>query len=350
MGLATPIAVIVGVGKAAQHGILVKNAENLEKLSSSTTIVLDKTGTLTTGNPVVTTIKPQAPLTREKTLELLTSLESHSEHPLSKAVTAIAKQEKIKTLAVKNFVAIEGKGVTGTIDTTTYHAGNLALAKEQQCQVDQTIIDELTQTGQTPVLLMANKKVLAYIGIADTLKADAKTVVSTLRKQGIKVVLLTGDNRNTAKHIANQAGIELVLAEVLPTEKAAQVKKLQKEGRTVVMVGDGINDAPALATADVGIAMGTGTDVAIESAGLTLLGGSLSKITQALTLSKATMKTIKQNLFWAFFYNVVGIPIAAGIAYPFLGITLNPTIAGAAMAFSSVSVVLNALRLKKLTL
>jgi len=350
MGLATPTAVIVGVGKAAQNGILIKNAENLEKLSSVNFVVMDKTGTVTKGKPDVTDINPIANLSTKEVLQLLYSLENHSEHPLAQAIVDKAETEKIKPMNVKDFAAIEGKGLKGVIDGTQYFVGNLKLAADRSLKVDEELIHSFTSKGKTPVVLMNKKEVLAYAAIADTIKGDARDTVALLHAQGLKVAMLTGDNQRTAQYIADQVGIDQVIAEVLPADKAKEIKKLQANGYKVVMVGDGINDAPALATADVGIAMGTGTDVAIESAGITLLGGNISKLPKALALSKATMRTIKQNLFWAFFYNIVGIPVAAGILYPFFGILLNPAIAGAAMAFSSVSVVLNALRLKRIKL
>jgi len=350
MGLATPTAVIVGVGKAAQNGILIKNAENLEKLNSVNFVVMDKTGTVTKGKPDVTEIIPLGAWSAKEVLQLLFSFENLSEHPLARAIVEKAVQEKLKPLAVKGFEVIEGKGLTGFINGKQYFAGNLKLVADQSLIVDQDLIASFTSTGKTPVVLMNSKEILAYVAIADTVKDGAKETVTLLHQQGLKVAMLTGDNQRTAQFIADQVGIEQVIAEVLPVDKAHEVKKLQAAGYKVAMVGDGINDAPALATADVGIAMGTGTDVAIESAGITLLGGNISKLPKAFALSKATMRTIKQNLFWAFFYNVVGIPIAAGILYPFFGVLLNPAIAGAAMAFSSVSVVLNALRLKRIKL
>jgi len=350
MGLATPTAVIVGVGKAAQNGILIKNAESLEKFHAVNYIVMDKTGTITKGVPEMTDIKAAGDMKEKEIIQILASLEHHSEHPLAKAVVARAEQEKIKLIEVKNFSAIEGKGLTGVIDGTSYSAGNLKLIKDLSLTVDQQIISSFTSQGKTPVVLMTKKEIIAYVAIADTIKDDAKETVAMLHTQGLLVAMLTGDNQQTAEYIANQVGIDQVIAEVLPADKAKEIKKLQSKGYRVAMVGDGINDAPALATADVGIAMGTGTDVAIESAGITLLGGHISKLPKAIKLARGTMNTIKQNLFWAFFYNVVGIPIAAGLLYPFLGITLNPAIAGAAMGFSSVSVVLNALRLKTLKL
>ncbi len=350
MGLATPTAVIVGVGKAAQHGILIKNAESLERLGKVNFMVLDKTGTVTKGLPTVTDISPVGDHSVDEVLTVLASLEEHSEHPLAQAVVERAKKEKLKLAKVKDFVAIEGKGLTGQIDGKNYYAGNFKLAADLQLPIDAAAITTFATQGKTPIVLMSEKKVLAYIAIADTVKDDAKEAINELHAKGITVAMLTGDNHKTAQYIANLVGIDRVIAEVLPGDKAKEVQKLQSEGYTVAMVGDGINDAPALATADVGIAMGTGTDVAIESAGITLLGGQISKLAKSVKVARSTMKTIKQNLFWAFFYNVVGIPIAAGVLYPFFGILLNPAIAGAAMAFSSVSVVLNALRLKRIKL
>lgn len=346
MGLATPTAIIVGIGKAAQNGILVKNAESLEKFNSINFVVMDKTGTLTKGAPDVTDIQPIDSHSEKEILELLASLESHSEHPLAQAVVEKAKEKKLTLRKVKDFAAIEGKGLKGSIEDVEYYAGNLKLAADLNLSVDENIINTFASQGKTPVVFMLKERVIAYIGIADTIKNDAKEAVAQLHNQGIKVAMLTGDNKRTAKYIAEQVGIDRVIAEVLPGDKANEIQKLQKEGFKVAMVGDGINDAPALATADVGVAMGSGTDVAIESAGITLLGGHISKLPKAVKLAKATMSIIKQNLFWAFFYNVIGIPVAAGLLYPFLGILLNPAIAGAAMGFSSVSVVINSLRLK----
>lgn len=346
MGLATPTAVIVGVGKAAQNGILIKNAESLEKCSTVTFVVLDKTGTITKGIPTVTDIQPTADANPSDVLQLLASLENHSEHPLAQAVVEKAVAEKIKLEKVDAFSALGGKGLKGIINGNEYFAGNVRLAKDLSLTIDNEIINAFASQGKTPVILMTKKKILAYIAIADTIKDEAKETIRELHQSGLKVALLTGDNVRTAKYIAQQVGIDRVIAEVLPADKAQEIKKLQAEGFKVVMVGDGINDAPALVTADVGVAMGTGTDVAIESAGITLLGGHIAKLPKAIKLARATMRTIKQNLFWAFFYNIVGIPIAAGVLYPFFGILLSPVVAGAAMAFSSVSVVLNALRLK----
>ncbi len=347
MGLATPTAVIVGVGKAAQNGILIKNAESLEKFQSINFVVMDKTGTITNGKPAVTDVNVTAKIAQKKVLQLLASLEKQSEHPLAQAVVEKANEDKVDLLSVSNFKALEGKGLEGTIAGVQYFAGNLKLVEDLGLKVDANLIKKMTSQGKTPVILATKKGILAYIAIADTIKDDAQEAVSALHDLGIKVAMLTGDNSRTAEHIAKQVGIDRVIAEVLPADKANEVKKLQDEGYKVAMVGDGINDAPALATADVGVAMGTGTDVAIESAGITLLGGNISKLPKAIRLSRSTMRVIKQNLFWAFFYNIIGIPIAAGILYPFTGVMLSPAIAGAAMAFSSVSVITNSLLLKK---
>ncbi len=350
MGLATPMAVIVGVGKSAQHGILIKNAESLEKLAQVNTVVLDKTGTVTKGTPEVTDIKSVSDLTEDESLRILASLEYHSEHPLAQAVVEMAKSKKLSLKSVESFKALEGKGLEGEVDTHKYFAGNLKLAQDLSLEANDEIIKQFTSQGKTPILLMTAHEIIAYVFLADTIKPDTASAIKKLHQLGIKVSMLTGDNQRTANHIAAQVGIDNVIAEVLPADKALRVAQLQQSGRVVAMVGDGINDAPALVTSDVGIAMGTGTDVAIESAGITILGGHLAKLPQSIILSRATMRTVKQNLFWAFFYNIVGIPIAAGVLYPFFGIMLSPALAGAAMAFSSVSVVLNALHLKKLNL
>lgn len=346
MGLATPTAVIVGVGKAAQHGILIKNAESLEKFSSITTVVLDKTGTLTKGKPEVTDIHTTHREDASEVLKILASLEQHSEHPLAVAITKKAASDNLPLHTVENYRAIPGKGLTGVIENTTYFAGNNKLAYDIGVTPDTEIMDRFAAQGKTPILLMTSKKILGIIGIADTVKDEAKATVVALHRMGLTVTMLTGDSQKTTEYIAEQLGIDRVIAEVLPADKASVITTLQQEGLKVAMVGDGINDAPALAQADVGVAMGTGTDVAIESAGITLLGGNIAKLPQAVLLAKKTMRVIKQNLFWAFSYNIILIPIAAGILYPFTGILLNPGLAAFAMAASSISVVGNSLRLK----
>ncbi len=346
LGLATPTAIIVGVGKAAGLGILVKNAESLEKLRSVNYIVLDKTGTLTKGQPSVTSLKTVGTILEQDSLQILASLESSSEHPLAQAIVEKAKTDKLTLLAVTDFKSIPGQGLQGKINKAFYYAGNLKLITTLGLKIDTDIIESFAEVGATPIILASAKEIIMYLGISDTLKDESVQAIKDLHKLGIKVAMLTGDHHLTAEHIGKTVGIDKIIAEVMPGDKASEVTKLQKEGYKVAMVGDGVNDAPALATADVGIAMGTGTDVAIESAGLTLLGGNLERLPQAIQLSRLTFRVIKQNLFWAFAYNIVGIPIAAGILYPLYGIMLNPGIAGAAMAFSSVSVVTNSLRLK----
>ena len=348
LGLATPTAIIVGVGKGAQKGILIKNAESLEKLHKINTIVVDKTGTITKGKPEVTDIILADPVGNgpNRVLSLIASLEKNSEHPLAVAVVEKANEEKAGFLEVDDFEIIEGKGLKGTIDGVQYHAGNLRLMEELNISYDSELITKLSKQGKTPVIFANNKEVIATIAIADTIKDSSIEAVKQLHRLGIKVVMLTGDNINTAKFIAEQVKIDRVFAEVLPQDKANKIKELQSQGFVVAMAGDGINDAPALAQSDVGIAMGTGTDVAIESADIILLAGDISKIPKAVKLSKQTMAVIKQNLFWAFIYNTIGIPLAAGVFFPFFGLLLNPAFAGLAMALSSVSVVTNSLRLR----
>lgn len=348
LGLATPTAIIVGVGKGAQNGILIKNAESLEKLHKINTIVVDKTGTITKGKPEVTDIilADSAGNGPNRVLSLIASLEKNSEHPLAVAVVEKANEEKAGFLEVDDFEIIEGKGLKGTIDGVRYHAGNLRLMEELNISYDSELITKLSKQGKTPVIFANNKEVIATIAIADTIKDSSIEAVKQLHRLGIKVVMLTGDNINTAKFIAEQVKIDRIFAEVLPQDKANKIKELQSQGFVVAMAGDGINDAPALAQSDVGIAMGTGTDVAIESADIILLAGDISKIPKAVKLSKQTMAVIKQNLFWAFIYNTIGIPLAAGVFFPFFGLLLNPAFAGLAMALSSVSVVTNSLRLR----
>lgn len=350
LGLATPTAIIVGVGKAAQEGILVKDAESLERLRSVTTIVMDKTGTLTTGKPVVTdilSVKGEGERGKQELIQLLASLEKNSEHPLAHAVLEKAKEEKLKTDTVTDFKIIQGKGVTGKLKHNLLHAGNRKYMDELGIKITEDEVIKYTKEGKTPIFLSTESVLLGTVFIADTLKENAVQAVKTLQKNGIKVVMLTGDDKNTALYIGKKAGVDQIIAEVLPDQKAKHIKELQGKNEKVAMVGDGVNDAPALATADVGIAMSTGTDVAIGAAQLTILKGDIAKVADAIVISKLTMRTVKQNLFWAFVYNIIGIPIAAGVLYPFFGILLNPVFAGAAMAFSSVSVVGNSLLLKR---
>jgi Cu2+-exporting ATPase/Cu+-exporting ATPase len=346
LGLATPTAIIVGVGKGARNGILIKDATTLELLHTVDTVIVDKTGTITQGKPQLTTLTNLSPLTEERFITLLASLENKSEHPIAHAIVQYAKQKNIPLEPVTHFEIIHGKGLKGSIGNTVYYAGNVRLMQELSVSFDTKPIEKLASQGQTPIIIATKEKALGFVTIADEVKPASKKAVSDLRKKGIRVIMLTGDNEMVARHIAERVGIEEVVAHVLPQDKLEKIRSLQAEGHIVAMAGDGVNDAPALAQANVGIAMGTGTDVAIESAGITLLHGDISKLAQAITLSKITMRGIKQNLFWAFIYNIVGIPLAGGLFYPLFGWLLNPIFAGFAMALSSVSVVSNSLRIK----
>lgn len=342
MGLATPIAIIVGVGKAAQLGILVKDAESLQRLSEVNYIVFDKTGTITNGRPGITDIV----LERSDALQILASLENHSEHPIAQTIVQKAKTENVTLLPTQNFSALSGMGLQGDINGATYYAGNERLLKKLNIATKNEVINGFSQEGKTPIIVASSHEVIGYVAVADTIKQESPGMIQKLHSLGIRVAMLSGDHVNVVNHIAKLVGIDTVIAEVLPQDKAHKVTELQANGHKVAMVGDGINDAPALAAAHVGIAMGTGTDVAIESAGITLLGGSIEKVYESILLARATIRTIRQNLFWAFIYNVVGIPIAGGALYPMFRILLTPAIEGAAMAFSSFSVVMNSLRLK----
>ncbi len=346
LGLATPTAIIVGVGKGAREGILVKDAATLEKLHNVTVVVADKTGTITKGMPELISLHPHEGVSSEEVLSLLASLESRSEHPIARAIVAHALTEKVSTLPVEHFEVLKGKGVKGTVDGVEYVAGSASMIHELGLSIDNETIEKETKEGKTPLFLATRERVLGSVMVADAVKSEAKDAVAQLMHMGIRIIMLTGDNANTARYIADQVGIKEVVAEVLPHDKLKKIKELQAKGDIVAMAGDGINDAPALAQADVGIAMSTGTDVAIEAAGITLLHGDISKLVKAIHLSKMTMRGIKQNLFWAFVYNIVGIPIAGGALFPFFGVLLSPVFAGLAMAFSSVSVVSNSLRLK----
>jgi Cu2+-exporting ATPase/Cu+-exporting ATPase len=346
LGLATPTAIIVGVGKGAKEGILIKDAATLEKLHKVNVVVVDKTGTVTKGKPELVAIKNTSTKKDDELISILASLEKKSEHPLAQAIIAYAAARTLSLPSIDHFEALKGKGITGVIDGQKYYAGNTKLVEELGLSFDVSLLSTETREGKTPVLLATPEKVLGIIFIADTIKTEAKEAVARLRALGIRVVMLTGDNKNTAHYIAEQAGVDEVVAEVLPEDKLKKIKELQQHGSIVAMAGDGVNDAPALAQADVGIAMATGTDVAIESAGITMLHGDISKLVKAIQLSKMTMRGIKQNLFWAFIYNIIGIPLAAGVFYPIFGWLLNPVFAGLAMAFSSVSVVANSLRIK----
>lgn len=352
LGLATPIAIIAGTGKAAQHSILIRNGDALQQASKLDTIVLDKTGTLTEGKPTLNHIYPAADYDQNKVLQIAASLEKGSEHPLGQALRAAAKAENLKDLKVKDFSSLTGYGVQGIIAEEHYFIGNTRLMQQQNLSLDtwQAKLQQLDIAGQTPVFLAKQGQIIALFAIADALKSDALSSVQSLQAQGLELIMLTGDRREVAENLAAQLGIQTVYAEVLPAAKLAVIKQLQQQGKTVAMVGDGINDAPALAQADVGFAIGAGTDVAIAAADVTLIGGSLAGIERAIRISKATIKTIWQNLFFAFVYNLIGIPVAAGVLYPVFGILLDPMLAGAAMALSSVTVVLNANRLAQLKL
>lgn len=346
LGLATPTAIIVGVGKGAKEGILIKDAATLEKLHKVDTVVVDKTGTITKGKPTLIDIQNLSDLKPEKLVSILASLEKKSEHPIAHAIVNYAQEKHIPVSDVSHFESVQGKGLKGSISGIEYFAGNATLIKDLGISFDSTRLDEFTSQGKTPVVLATQEKVLGFVMVADEIKPESEEAIKNLHALGIKVVMLTGDDEKTAKHIGALVGIDDVVAHVLPQDKLKKIQELQAEGRVIAMAGDGVNDAPALAQADVGIAMSTGTDVAIESAGITLLGGDMSKLVKAIKLSKITMRGIKQNLFFAFIYNIVGIPLAAGVFYPVFGWLLNPVFAGFAMAMSSVSVVSNSLRIK----
>ncbi len=346
LGLATPTAIIVGVGKGAKEGILIKDAATLEKLHKTDTVIVDKTGTITIGKPTLVDIENLSSLKNEELISILTSLEKKSEHPIAHAIVNYAQEKNLSISDVSNFEGIQGKGLKGSVSGIEYFAGNVKLIKDLGISFNAGVIDKFTAQGKTPVILATKEKVLGFVMVADEVKSESKEAITQLHKLGIKVIMLTGDDEKAAKHIASLVGIDEVIAHVLPEDKLEKIKELQAKGHVVAMAGDGVNDAPALAQADVGIAMGTGTDVAIESAGITLLGGDISKLVKAIKLSKMTMRGIKQNLFWAFFYNIVGIPLASGIFFPIFGWLLSPVFAGFAMAMSSVSVVSNSLRIK----
>jgi Cu+-exporting ATPase len=352
LGLATPTAVMVGTGKGAENGILIKGGESLETAHKLDTIVFDKTGTLTKGEPEVTDIITINDFSEEEILKYASSAEKNSEHPLAEAIIKRAKEKEIKLLDPEQFNAIEGHGIEASINGKEILLGNAKLMRDRQIEIKylETKAEEIAQDGKTPIYISLTGKAAGLFGVADTLKESSVYAVGKLRNMGLKVIMLTGDNRRTAEAIARKAGIDDVLPEVLPEDKVNEIKKLQSGGRRVAMVGDGINDAPALAQADIGIAIGSGTDVAMEASDITLIKGDLRGVVSAIELSKKTIRIIKQNLFWAFFYNTAGIPIAAGVLYPFFGILLNPIFASLAMAFSSVSVVSNSLRLRRVKL
>lgn len=348
LGLATPVAIMVGTGKGAENGILIKSAEALETAHKIQTVVLDKTGTITEGKPKVTDIVVNSNINKNELLKIAASIEKPSEHPLADAIVEKAKKENITLLDVDNFISITGKGIKAEINNKIYYAGNLSLMKENNIDYSkfEKIINDLAKKGKTPLCFSDDSILLGVIAVADTIKPTSKKAIEEFKNMGINIVMLTGDNKNTAEAIRKELNIDKVIAEVLPQDKEKEVRKIQESGKKVAMIGDGINDAPALARADVGIAIGAGTDIAIESADIVLMKSDLLDGVTTIKLSKAVIKNIKENLFWAFFYNAIGIPLAAGVFYNILGWKLNPMFGAFAMSLSSVCVVSNALRLK----
>jgi P-type Cu+ transporter len=349
LGLATPMSIMVGVGRAAQAGILVKNAQAIEVTEKITQLITDKTGTLTAGKPEVVSRIVTNTVSEGDLLQIAASVESRSEHPLARAIVESSKQEKIELREVTDFQSTTGGGVSGNLDGKTILIGKEKFLADSNVRFPEGLAKEahrLQQRAQTTVWVAVNGEAVGVLGIADPIKPTAREAVRQLHEMDLKIMMCTGDNQRTAESVARELGIDEFKAEVMPDEKIDIVRKLKSKGAIVAMAGDGINDAPALAAADVGIAMGTGTDVAIESAGITLVKGDLMGIVKAIHLSRAVMRNIRQNLFFAFIYNALGVPIAAGVLYPFFGLLLSPMIAGAAMSFSSVSVILNALRLR----
>jgi len=348
LGLATPTSIMVGTGRGAENGILIKGGEALETAHGLTAIVLDKTGTLTEGRPSVTDLVRAGGFTEKDILFYAASSEKASEHPLGEAIVREAEARKIKLSKPEKFEAIPGKGIRTIIKGKEVLLGNKRLMDDTSIDISslEAREQELAEEGKTPMYLAVDKKAAGIVSVADKLKKNSKEAVAALREMGLDVVMITGDNSRTAHAIGAEIGLTSVLAEVLPEDKAREVKKLQAAGKKVAMVGDGINDAPALAQADIGIAIGTGTDVAMEASDITLIGGDLRAIVTAIALSRATIRNIRQNLFWAFFYNTILIPLAAGVLYPSFGILLSPVFAAAAMGFSSVTVLSNALRLR----
>jgi Cu+-exporting ATPase len=349
MGLATPTSIMVGTGKGAENGILIRGGESLETAHKLNAIVLDKTGTLTRGAPSVTDIIVTPGSSEETVLYYAASAEKGSEHPLGEAIVRRADERKLRLKDAVSFSAVPGHGISAVVEGKEVLLGNLKLMKERgvECAGLEKDAERLSDEGKTPMFVALDKDLVGVIAVADTLKENSREAVEAFKRLGLEVAILTGDNRRTASAVAAALGVDRVLSEVLPEDKAREIKKLQDEGKVVAMVGDGINDAPALAQANVGIAIGTGTDVAMEASDITLIGGDLRSIVTAVALSRATIRNIKQNLFWAFFYNIILIPVAAGVLYPFYGVLLNPMLAAAAMGLSSVTVVTNALRLKR---
>lgn len=348
LGLATPMSIMVATGRGAGLGVLFRNAEAIEVMRKIDTLVVDKTGTLTEGRPELVAIEPSDGVAEKDLLRFVTSLEASSEHPLAAAIVRGAKKQGVEPVSVQGFESVTGKGVRGQVEGRQISLGNVAMMSESGVEVRQLQqrAEALRAEGQTVMMVAIDGQMAGLIGVADPIKETTPAAIKDLHADGVRIVMLTGDSETTARAVAKKLGIDEVTAEVLPDQKVDVVKRLQDEGKMVGMAGDGINDAPALAKANVGIAMGTGTDVAMESAGVTLVKGDLGSIAKARKLSRMTMKNIKQNLFFAFFYNAAGVPIAAGVLYPVFGLLLNPMIAAAAMSFSSVSVISNALRLR----
>jgi Cu+-exporting ATPase len=352
LGLATPMSIMVGVGRGAQVGVLIRDAEALEVLENITTLIVDKTGTLTEGKPKLVTVQPAETMSDTTLLKLAASLERSSEHPLAAAIVKGAQERGVELSEPQDFNSITGKGVRGVVEGQAVALGNQSLLEEMSIEVGDLLrrAEELRRDGQTVMIVAIDDQPAGLLGVADPIKASTPEAVHLLHQDGIELIMLTGDNHTTALAVARQLGIDRVKAEVLPEQKNEVVKRLQEQGKIVAMAGDGINDAPALAQAHVGIAMGHGTDVAMQSAGVTLIQGDLRGIVKARHLSRSTMRNIRQNLFFAFVYNALGVPIAAGVLYPFVGMLLSPIIAAAAMSVSSVSVVGNALRLRHVKL
>jgi Cu+-exporting ATPase len=352
LGLATPMSIMVATGKAAQGGVLFRNAEAIEVLREIDTLVVDKTGTLTEGKPKLVSVIPVQGFNEAELLRLAASLERGSEHPLAAAIVSGAAERNVQFAKVERFESVTGKGVKGTVDGRSVALGNRALLEDAGIDPGELGVraEQYRADGQTVMFVIVDGKPAGLVGVADPIKESTPEAINQLHQQNIRIVMLTGDSRTTAEAVARKLNIDEVVAEVLPNQKAEIVKRFQSERRKVAMAGDGINDAPALAQAQVGIAMGTGTDVAMQSAGVTLVKGDLRGIVRAIRLSRATLKNIKQNLFFAFVYNALGVPIAAGVLYPAFGLLLNPMIAAAAMSVSSVSVIANSLRLRTQTL
>jgi Cu+-exporting ATPase len=352
LGLATPMSIMVGTGRGATAGVLIKNAEALEVLEKVDTLVVDKTGTLTEGKPRLASVVPAEGSDEAEVLRLAASLEKASEHPLASAIVAGAQERNLPLVKDQGFQSYTGKGIFGAVEGKRVALGNVKLFDELKISTEalRGRAEQLRAEGQTVLFVAIERRLAGLLGVADPIKPSTREALRLLHASGVRVVMLTGDGKTTAAAVARQLGIDEVHAEVLPSQKGAIIKQLQATGQIVAMAGDGINDAPALAQAQVGIAMGSGTDIAMESATVTLVKGDLRGIAKARRLSQATMRNIRQNLFFAFFYNLLGVPIAAGVLYPFFGILLSPMIASAAMTFSSVSVITNALRLNKLEL